>query len=87
MSSTSNRSANAPLRRVSSATKTDLIGAGGADERQEPPHVHVDNGEGECKFWLGPVALAAARRVDGHEIRAMEREVHANEQHPTGCVA
>ncbi|MHB1099210.1 MAG: DUF4160 domain-containing protein [Burkholderiales bacterium] len=29
----------------------------------EPPHIHVDTGSGECKFWLEPVRLARSRNV------------------------
>jgi hypothetical protein len=29
-----------------------------SNERQEPPHVHVEKGDGEAKFWLTPVSLA-----------------------------
>jgi hypothetical protein len=29
-----------------------------SDEGSEPAHIHVDTGDGECKFWLAPVRLA-----------------------------
>lgn len=29
-----------------------------SDEGMEPPHIHVDTGEGECKYWLEPIRLA-----------------------------
>ena len=29
-----------------------------SDEGSEPPHIHVNTGDGECKFWLAPVRLA-----------------------------
>ena len=30
-----------------------------SDERDEPPHIHVETSEGECKFWLKPfISLA-----------------------------
>jgi hypothetical protein len=28
-------------------------------ENDEPPHIHVANGDVEAKFWLSPIALAA----------------------------
>lgn len=34
-----------------------------SDEGNEPPHIHVDTPEGECKFWLDPVRLARNRGV------------------------
>lgn len=29
-----------------------------SSERQEPPHVHVENADGEAKLWLQPVEMA-----------------------------
>ena len=43
-----------------------------SDEGSEPAHVHVDNGDGECKFWLSPVTLARAVRIKPHELREIE---------------
>ncbi len=31
--------------------------------RQEPPHVHVEKGDGEAKLWLQPVQLAYSYRL------------------------
>lgn len=50
-----------------------------SDEGLEPPHVHVDTGDGECKFWLGPVRLARNQHVAPHVLRQIEREVAARE--------
>ena len=46
-----------------------------SDEGNEPPHVHVDSGDAECKFWLLPVALARSRGLSAVEIRKIERLV------------
>lgn len=46
-----------------------------SDEGLEPPHIHVDCGDGECKFWLAPVRLARAENVAPFEVRRIEREV------------
>ncbi len=46
-----------------------------SDEGSEPPHIHVDTGDGECKFWLSPVALARATRIKAHELRDIEAVV------------
>jgi hypothetical protein len=43
-----------------------------SDEGSESPHIHVDTGDGECKFWLSPVVLARASRVKAHELRTIE---------------
>jgi hypothetical protein len=46
-----------------------------SDEGNEPPHVHVDTGDGECKFWLSPVTLADSENVRATELRRIERVV------------
>jgi hypothetical protein len=39
-----------------------------SNEGREPPHVHVETPQGECKFWLTPVRLATNRGVQLAEI-------------------
>ncbi len=39
-----------------------------SDERQEPPHIHVERDEDDAKFWLGPVRLAANHGFRRHEL-------------------
>jgi hypothetical protein len=34
----------------------------------EPPHVHVKQGDCEAKFWLVPVSLAKSRGFREHEL-------------------
>ena len=64
-----------------------------SDEGVEPPHIHVRCADGECKFWLDPVALARNRSVPAHAVREMERLVYEHidlllekydEHHPSG---
>jgi hypothetical protein len=50
-----------------------------SDEGSEPAHIHVDNGEGEGKFWLDPVRLARASRIKPHELRNIEAAVVEHE--------
>lgn len=50
-----------------------------SDQGMEPPHIHVDTGDGECKFWLAPVCLARSHRVDGVELRRIETAVFEHE--------
>lgn len=50
-----------------------------SDEGNEPPHVHVDAGDGECKFWLGPISLARSRGVAPAQVRKIERLVYEHE--------
>ena len=51
-----------------------------SDESAEPPHIHVRCPDGECKFWLAPVALARNRGVPPHDLREIERLVFAHKQ-------
>ena len=46
-----------------------------SDEGAEPAHIHVRTPEGECKFWLEPIALASVRSVRPHDVREIERLV------------
>lgn len=43
-----------------------------SDERSEPAHIHVRAPEGECKFWLDPIALAKNRGLAPHVLREIE---------------
>ena len=40
-----------------------------SNEGLEPPHVHVELGDGHAKFWLQPVELAGAQRLKQQEVR------------------
>ncbi len=46
-----------------------------SDEGAEPTHIHVDSGDGECKFWLDPIGLASQRGMSVSELRKAERIV------------
>jgi hypothetical protein len=46
-----------------------------SDEGTEPPHIHVETSDGECKFWLDPVRLAKNRNISAETIRKIERIV------------
>lgn len=46
-----------------------------SDERNEPPHIHVETPTGECKFWLDPVRLARNRHVAPRIVRQIEKLV------------
>lgn len=49
-----------------------------SDEGEEPPHVHVELGDGECKFWLDPIRLARNKGVPPAKVRQIERLVYAH---------
>ena len=40
-----------------------------AEEGTEPPHVHVDKGDGTAKLWLNPVRLAWTEDLKVTEVR------------------
>jgi len=40
-------------------------------EGTEPPHIHVEHGDGVAKFWLDPVSLAQSRGFRSHELNQM----------------
>lgn len=44
-----------------------------SDERNEPAHIHVRAPEGECKFWLDPIALARNIGLAQHVLNDIER--------------
>ena len=44
-----------------------------AEEGNEPPHVHVDKGDGTAKLWLNPLRLAYAEGLKVKEIRQILR--------------
>jgi hypothetical protein len=44
-----------------------------AEEGTEPPHVHVDKGDGTAKLWLQPVRLAWAEGLKVSELRQIIR--------------
>ena len=46
-----------------------------SDEGNEPPHVHIETPDGECKFWLDPIRLARNKGVPPVVIRAIEKLV------------
>ena len=52
-----------------------------AGDRDEPPHVHVEAGGSQAKFWLQPVRFERTRGFSPVEISRIQRfvEVHREE--------
>jgi len=50
-----------------------------SNEGDEPPHVHVEQGQATAKFWLDPVSLAWSKRFRAHELRWLERMVRLHQ--------
>jgi hypothetical protein len=48
-------------------------------KEHKPPHIHVEAGDGECKFWLAPVALARQRGMRAVDILKVERLVYEHQ--------
>ena len=40
-----------------------------SNERDEPPHVHVEKADGAAKVWLQPISFAYAHRLSPSETR------------------
>lgn len=51
-----------------------------SDEGNEPPHIHVETPDGECKFWLDPVKLARNKGISPTTVRIIEKLVYENLQ-------
>jgi hypothetical protein len=51
-----------------------------ANERGEPPHVHVDRDDADAKFWLEPVELSANDGFRAHELGKIEALVIENRE-------
>ena len=43
-----------------------------SNERDEPPHVHVQRDRSLAKFWLRPVRLAGSSGFAAHELTRIE---------------
>lgn len=37
-------------------------------EPGEPPHIHIEYGDAECKIWLEPVAIARNRGLNARDM-------------------
>ena len=44
-----------------------------AEEGSEPPHVHVDKGDGTAKLWLDPPRLSRSEGLKVSELRMIMR--------------
>jgi len=50
-----------------------------SNEGMEPPHIHVEQGDGHAKFWLLPVELVVAHRLRQQEVRRARLLVEENQ--------
>ena len=47
-------------------------------DRQEPPHVHVTDGDRIAKFWLDPVRMQGSGGLRRSELNKIQRIVERN---------
>ncbi len=50
-----------------------------SNERQEPPHIHVERDEDTAKFWLDPIRNAANYGFRNHELNVILKLVIENQ--------
>jgi hypothetical protein len=50
-----------------------------SNERDEPPHVHVDKGGCSAKFWLSPSGLARNFGYPDRELNRLHAKIVENE--------
>ena len=46
-----------------------------SNEGTEPVHIHVESGDGYCKYWLNPVSLAYSTGYDSSELNKIRKLV------------
>ncbi|MEX0721100.1 MAG: DUF4160 domain-containing protein [Balneolaceae bacterium] len=51
-----------------------------SNEGNEPVHIHVESGDGYCKFWLNPVELAYSTGYHSAELNKIRQHI---EEHKT----
>ncbi len=50
-----------------------------SNEKNEPPHVHVEEGDNVVKFWLEPVSLAKNHGFAAHKLTQIQSLVHKHQ--------
>jgi hypothetical protein len=51
-----------------------------ANDRREPPHVHVERDDATAKFWLNPVRFQGGRGFRRREMNRLQGLVEAHEE-------
>jgi hypothetical protein len=49
-------------------------------EGKEPPHIHVEYGDGIAKFWLQPVALVSSYKLKSQELQKAKQLTEEHRQ-------
>ena len=50
-----------------------------SNEGNEPPHIHVESGDGYAKFWLNPVILVDSVNYNSTELNNIRKLTQENE--------
>jgi len=50
-----------------------------SNEGEEPPHIHIQSGDSEAKFWLQPIRLAANHGFRARDLNEIEQLVTEHE--------
>jgi hypothetical protein len=48
-----------------------------SNERNEPPHIHVQSGSNEAKFWLHDLSMAANAGFPAYQINDIIRHLRS----------
>ncbi len=51
-----------------------------ANDRREPPHVHMERGDATAKFWLNPVRFQRGRGFGRRETNRLQDMVEAHHE-------
>lgn len=49
-----------------------------SNEGNEPVHIHVESGDGYCKFWVNPTRLAYSVGYNSKELNKISKLVDSN---------
>jgi hypothetical protein len=50
-----------------------------SNEGNEPPHIHVEEGDSYAKYWLGPVRFGRSSGFRAHQLAEIHRIVEENQ--------
>lgn len=51
-----------------------------SNERVEPPHIHIELGEGYAKFWLEPIVLSYSVGFTSRQLSKLRNLVEENQE-------
>ncbi|MBO6584884.1 MAG: DUF4160 domain-containing protein [Gracilimonas sp.] len=52
-----------------------------SNEGNEPVHVHIESGDGYCKFWINPVSIAYSTGYHSTELNKIRKLVEEHREH------